>query len=129
MGIRAGCAATAAVAVILAWPPAGAARAANDACAVDAADIGEPGSCKLEVHGNLAVDRRSLWAGGPIGYAKRDPAAVSDRREVPPNEIFSVDLIYGCNISGENAKLDHARHHDPFPGARRQADHHRTGHL
>ena len=48
MGIRAGCTATAAVAVILAWLPAEAARAANGAYAVDAADIGEPGSCKIE---------------------------------------------------------------------------------
>ena len=38
----------AAAAAILAWLPAGAARAANGAYAVDAADIGEPGSCKVE---------------------------------------------------------------------------------
>ena len=36
------------MAAILAWLPAGAARAANGAYAVDAADIGEPGSCKIE---------------------------------------------------------------------------------
>src|SRR3954466_7834733 len=48
MGIRAGCTAIAATAAILAWLPAGAARAANGAYAVDAADIGEPGSCKIE---------------------------------------------------------------------------------
>ena len=48
MGIRAGCTAIAATAAILAWFPAGAARAANGAYAVDAADISEVGSCKVE---------------------------------------------------------------------------------
>src|SRR3982751_5360984 len=48
MGIRAGCTATAVAAAILAWLPAGEARAANGAYAVDAADISEVGSCKLE---------------------------------------------------------------------------------
>src|SRR6185312_2849923 len=48
MGIRAGCTAIALAAAILTWLPAGAARAANGAYAVDAADIGEAGSCKVE---------------------------------------------------------------------------------
>jgi hypothetical protein len=48
MGIRAGCTGTAAAVAILAWLPAGEARAANGAYAVDAADIGETGACKVE---------------------------------------------------------------------------------
>src|SRR5215217_4337402 len=48
MGFMAGCRATAVAAAILAWLPAGAARAANGAYAVDAADISEVGSCKIE---------------------------------------------------------------------------------
>lgn len=48
MGIRAGRIRIAAATVILAWFPAGQARAANGAYAVDAADIGEAGSCKVE---------------------------------------------------------------------------------
>src|SRR5512134_3389228 len=48
MGIRAGCIGMAAAAAILAWLPAGEVRAANGAYAVDAADIGEAGSCKIE---------------------------------------------------------------------------------
>src|SRR5215204_3480289 len=48
MGIRAGCTAIAVAAAILTWLPAGAARAANGAYAVDAADISEVGSCKIE---------------------------------------------------------------------------------
>ena len=48
MGIRAGCTAIAVAAGILPWLPAGAAWAANGAYAVDAADIGEAGSCKVE---------------------------------------------------------------------------------
>src|SRR5262245_37108979 len=48
MGIRAGRTVLAVAAAISAWLPAGAARAANGAYAVDAADIGEAGSCKVE---------------------------------------------------------------------------------
>src|SRR3954453_5715239 len=48
MGNRAGCTAIAVAAAILAWLPAGAAWAANGAYAVDAADISEAGSCKIE---------------------------------------------------------------------------------
>src|SRR3954453_2668334 len=48
MGIEAGRIAIAAAAVILAWLPAESARAANGAYAVDAADIAEVGSCKIE---------------------------------------------------------------------------------
>ena len=48
MGIRAGCTGIAAAVAILAWLPAGEAQAANGAYAVDAADIGETGSCKVE---------------------------------------------------------------------------------
>ena len=48
MGIRAGGTAIAVVAAILAWLPGGKARAANGAYAVDAADISEVGSCKVE---------------------------------------------------------------------------------
>src|SRR5258707_13565781 len=48
MGLRAGCTETAVAAAILAWLPAGKAWAANGAYAVDAADISEAGSCKIE---------------------------------------------------------------------------------
>src|ERR1700752_3578854 len=48
MGIRAGCAAMAVAAAVSAMLPAGAARAANGAYAVDAADISDVGSCKIE---------------------------------------------------------------------------------
>ena len=48
MGIGAGRIAIAAAAAISAWLPAGDARAANGAYAVDAADVGEVGSCKVE---------------------------------------------------------------------------------
>src|SRR3954470_23021257 len=47
MGVGAGRIAIGAAAVWL-WVPAGAARAANGAYAVDAADISEVGSCKVE---------------------------------------------------------------------------------
>jgi hypothetical protein len=48
MRARAGRIGTAAAAAILVWLPAGGARAANNAYAVDAADISEAGSCKVE---------------------------------------------------------------------------------
>jgi hypothetical protein len=48
MGIRAGCIGSAVAAAVLAGFSAGQARAANGAYAVDAADISETGSCKIE---------------------------------------------------------------------------------
>jgi hypothetical protein len=48
MGFRAGHIGAAAAAGIFAWLPAGEARAANGAYAVEAADVGEAGSCKIE---------------------------------------------------------------------------------
>src|ERR1700710_2286927 len=48
MGIGAGRIKIIAAAAILAWLPAEAARAANGAYAVDAADISDTGSCKVE---------------------------------------------------------------------------------
>src|SRR5436853_7120500 len=48
MGIGAGRIAILTAAAIWAWLPVGAARAANGAYAVDAADISDVGSCKVE---------------------------------------------------------------------------------
>ena len=38
-----------------------------------------------------------------------------------PSEEFSIDVIYGHNITGEERQLDHDRHHDPLPGRGRNA--------
>jgi hypothetical protein len=42
-----------------------------------------------------------------------------------PNEIFSIDLIYGRNMTGENADWITIR----FPAPGSKPEHHRTGHL
>jgi len=46
-----------------------------------------------------------------------------------PNEIFSVDVIYGRNISGENANWITIGTTIRFPVPASKPDHHRTGHL
>jgi hypothetical protein len=46
-----------------------------------------------------------------------------------PNEIFSVDVIYGRNISGENANWITIGTTIRFPVPGSKPDHHRTGHL
>ena len=46
-----------------------------------------------------------------------------------PNEIFSVDLIYGRNITGENANWITLGTTIRFPVPDSRPDHHRTGHL
>jgi hypothetical protein len=46
-----------------------------------------------------------------------------------PNEIFSVDVIYGHNISGENANWITIGTTIRFPAPESQPEHHRTGHL
>ena len=46
-----------------------------------------------------------------------------------PNEIFSVDVIYGRNISGENANWITIGTTIRFPVPGSKPDYHRTGHL
>ena len=46
-----------------------------------------------------------------------------------PNEIFSVDLIYGRNITGENANWITLGTTIRFPVPGGKPEHHRTGHL
>jgi hypothetical protein len=46
-----------------------------------------------------------------------------------PNEIFSVDLIYGRNIMGENANWITIGTTIRFPVPGSKPEHHRTGHL
>lgn len=46
-----------------------------------------------------------------------------------PNEIFSVDVIYGRNISGENANWITVGTTIRFPVPGSKPDYHRTGHL
>jgi hypothetical protein len=46
-----------------------------------------------------------------------------------PNEIFSVDLIYGRNITGENANWITIGTTIRFPVPGSKPEHHRTGHL
>jgi hypothetical protein len=65
--------------------------------------------------------RWTIEAFGQAGQSVRQRAQPSfDRHALPAQRIFSVDLIYGRNISGENANWI-TQYHDPFPGARRQA--------
>ena len=46
-----------------------------------------------------------------------------------PNEIFSVDLIYGRNITGENANWITLGTTIRFPVPGGKPEHHRTGHC
>ena len=46
-----------------------------------------------------------------------------------PDDIFSVDLIYGRNITGENANWITLGTTIRFPVPGAKPDHHRTGHL
>ena len=46
-----------------------------------------------------------------------------------PNEIFSVDVIYGRNITGENANWITIGTTIRFPAPEAQPEHKRTGHL
>ena len=58
---------------------------------------------RLEIHRDAAMDHRSVRSGRPIGRTERGAAAFQTGVRYRPNEIFSVDLIYGHNITGENA--------------------------
>ncbi|WOH62898.1 hypothetical protein [Bradyrhizobium sp. BWA-3-5] len=75
------------------------------------------------------------WTIEAFGQAGRSdtPSVVQPRFQTGmryrPNEIFSVDLIYGRNIAGENANWITLGTTIRFPVPGGKPDHHRTGHL
>jgi len=74
----------------------------------------------------------TIEAFGQAGQAD-EPSAVRPRFQTGiryrPNEIFSVDLIYGHNITGENANWITIGTTIRFPVEGSKPEHHRTGHL
>ena len=75
------------------------------------------------------------WTIETFGQAGRSdtPSVVQPRFQTGvryrPNEIFSVDLIYGRNITGENANWITLGTTIRFPVPGGKPEHHRTGHL
>ena len=75
------------------------------------------------------------WTIEAFGQAGQSdtPSAVRPRFQTGmryrPNEIFSVDLIYGHNITGENAHWITFGTTIRFPVQDAKPEHHRTGHL
>ena len=84
---------------------------------------------RLETHRRPAMDHRGVRPGRRIGCPERGRPRFQTGLRYRPNEIFSVDVIYGRNISGENANWITHRHHDPVSGPGSKPEHHRTGHL
>ena len=74
----------------------------------------------------------TIEAFGQAGTADR-PSVVQPRFQTGvryrPNEIFSVDLIYGHNIAGENSNWITIGTTIRFPAPEARPEHHRTGHL
>src|SRR3954468_22339164 len=74
----------------------------------------------------------TIEAFGQAGQADR-PSVVQPRFQTGvryrPNEIFSVDLILGHNIMGENASWITLGTTIRFPVPDSKPEHHRTGHL
>jgi hypothetical protein len=74
----------------------------------------------------------TIEAFGQVG-ASDVPSTVRPRFQTGvryrPNEIFSVDLIYGHNITGENANWITLGTTVRFPAPEAKPEHHRTGHL
>jgi hypothetical protein len=75
------------------------------------------------------------WTIETFGQAGRSdtPSVVRPRFQTGmryrPDDIFSVDVIYGRNISGENANWITIGTTIRFPVPGSKPDHHRTGHL
>lgn len=75
------------------------------------------------------------WTIEAFGQAGQSdtPSAVRPRFQTGmryrPNEIFSIDLIYGHNITGESANWITLGTTIRFPVERSKPEHHRTGHL
>ena len=74
----------------------------------------------------------TIEAFGQVGQAD-EPSTVRPRFQTGvryrPNEIFSVDLIYGHNITGEDANWITLGTTIRFPVPDSKPEHHRTGHL
>ena len=74
----------------------------------------------------------TIEAFGQVG-ASDMPSVVRPRFQTGmryrPSEIFSVDLIYGRNITGENANWITIGTTIRFPVPGSKPEHHRTGHL
>jgi hypothetical protein len=74
----------------------------------------------------------TIEAFGQAG-ASDDPGVIRPRFQTGiryrPNEIFSVDVIYGHNITGESANWITIGTTIRFPVPGAQPEHHRTGHL
>ena len=74
----------------------------------------------------------TIEAFGQVGQAD-EPSTVRPRFQTGvryrPNVIFSVDLIYGHNITGENANWITLGTTIRFPVPESKPEHHRTGHL
>ena len=74
----------------------------------------------------------TIEAFGQAGQSD-EPSAIRPRFQTGlryrPNDIFSVDLIYGHNISGENANWITLGTTIRFPVPGGKPDHQRTGHL
>ena len=74
----------------------------------------------------------TIEAFGQVGSSDR-PSVVQPRLQsgvrYRPNEIFSVDLIYGRNLTGENANWITLGTTVRFPAPENRPAHERTGHL
>jgi hypothetical protein len=74
----------------------------------------------------------TIEAFGQVGQAD-EPSTVRPRFQTGvryrPNDIFSVDLIYGHNITGEDAHWITLGTTIRFPVPDSKPEHHRTGHL
>ena len=74
----------------------------------------------------------TIEAFGQVGASER-PSVVQPRLQTGvryrPNEIFSVDLIYGRNLTGENANWITLGTTVRFPTPEGGSAHERTGHL
>lgn len=106
-----------------------AARAANGAYAVDAADISDLGSCDRKFTETL---QWTIEADGQAGQSDT-PSVVRPRFQTGvryrPKEIFSIDLIYGHNITGENANWITLGTAIRWPVPEGRPPRERTGHL
>ena len=69
------------------------------------------------------MDHRGVWAGRPNRNTPPCQPRLQTGLRYRPNEIFSVDLIYGHNITGENANWITVGTTIRFPVPGGQSDH------
>ena len=92
-------------------------------------EVGRDLDVRYVVEGSIRRSPERIRISVRLTAAARNALLWSENYDVAPNEIFSVDVIYGHNITGENASWITIGTTIRFPPPESRPARERTGHL